>query len=351
VRPGAISRRQFVTGAGATGLGLLAGCGRLPWLPQAPSQETQGDGERARIVGLLTSALSPSTVGLDAFRRTLSELGYVEGQNVLLTWAVAGSDENHLREQAAELLRLGVDLVVADGTAATQAAAAATAPMRRTDAAVPVVSILGINLTQMPNDLLLRTYRRTNVTGTTRSVHQGLSGKRLELLSYMIGGLPRVGVLWDVNAPQEFRETQTASRALGLPIVSLDLHDTSDLDQAFEAAIQAGVEALLPLDQDLILSHRSRVLEFAGNARLPGMFPNRGWVENGGLVSYGPNHTDAYRHAAYYVDRLLRGAKPADLPVEQPMRYDFVVNLKTAQALGITFPNEIMLQVTEVIDQ
>jgi putative ABC transport system substrate-binding protein len=180
-----------------------------------------------------------------------------------------------------------------------------------------------------------------------------LSGKRLELLTATIPGVSRVAVVWDtVNATSVLglQETQVAAEVLGVATHPLEVRDSTDFEAAFEAAREHADAALL-VGGPLFARHAEHMADLAVRSRLPTMWQERSYAEAGGLMAYGSNITDQYRRAAYYVDRILKGAQPADLPVEQPMTFDFVVNMKTAQGLGITFPNEIMLQVTDVIQQ
>jgi putative ABC transport system substrate-binding protein len=179
-----------------------------------------------------------------------------------------------------------------------------------------------------------------------------LSAKRLELLGATVPGLSRVAVLLGIdfggNMPTRM-ELQRAAQVLGLELQLLQLHDADGIESAFDVATMDHAEALFVLNSPLTLSRPQRIADLAAQRRLPAMYARREFVAAGGLMAYGPNGAGQHRRAAYYVDRILKGAKPADLPVEQPMTFDLVVNMKTAQALGITFPNEIMLQVTEVI--
>jgi putative tryptophan/tyrosine transport system substrate-binding protein len=190
-----------------------------------------------------------------------------------------------------------------------------------------------------------------NVTGLS-SIAQQLNGKRLELLKDAVPVISRVAVLWNpaiADRGAEFPETEAAGRALGLTIQSLEVRAAEELARAFAAAIQDRADALLTLDNFLLSAHLGQLVDFTTHHRLPWMSANRDWTEAGGLLAYGPNLTGQFHRAAYYVDRILKGAKPADLPVEQPMTFEYVINLKTAQALGLTIPHHVLLQATEVI--
>jgi putative tryptophan/tyrosine transport system substrate-binding protein len=333
-----LSRRAFV--AGAAGLGLLAGCGRWPWPAQAP---------RVARIGYLAgdSPDSPFALArLGAFRDGLREYGYVEGENIVLEYRftdVSSGDPAALFEHAAELARLPVDVIVTAGPPTIAAAKQATIT-------IPIVMATGDDPVRLG---LVTSLARPggNVTGLT-SFSTHLAGKRLELLKEVSAELPRVAVLWEPNDPShasQVSDWESAARALALELRPLEVRQPDDIGNALDAAIRERANALVALQSAFTFSHREQILQFAMARRLTTAATNRSWVDVGGLMYYGPNVLENYRRAAYYVDRILQGANPADLPIEQPMRFDFVVNLKTAQALGITFPPEILLQVTEVV--
>jgi putative ABC transport system substrate-binding protein len=333
-----LGRRPFVLGISAAGLGLLAGCGRPPWQAQQPAKV-------ARIGWLAPGAPGASTSLVDAFQAGLHDLGYVPGQDVLIEYRWAEGDLDRLPQLAAELVSLPADVLVTSSNPAAQAAREAT----RT---IPIVMALSAD--PVGYDLVTTLARPGgNVTGLALYLPE-FEGKRLELLKACLPGGARVGILGTATdargePTRRFSETQAAAQALGVPTVVLDVQRLADFDTAFEHAARARIDALFLLEHALVQANRSRVMDFATSSRLPGMFPGRDWVVDGGLMSYGASVVAGFRRAAYYVDRILKGAKPADLPVEQPMTFDFVVNMKTARELGITFPNEILLQVTEVI--
>jgi putative tryptophan/tyrosine transport system substrate-binding protein len=331
-----VSRRQFVLGAGATGLGLLAGCGRLPWQAAPPAKVY-------RAAFLSSSGTTSNSSLPEAFREGLRELGYVEGQNIAIEWRFAEGKPESLSGFAAELVELQPDVLVVTGSQAIRATEAATST-------IPIV----IAFTGDPLETgLVASLARPggNVTGLS-SLQQRLGVKRLELLKEASPGVSRVGVLWNAgNSARvaEWEETEAAAHALSVQVHSLEVRGPSDFDNAFQAAVRARVDALVTFHDSLTATHSAQVVEFAAINRLPAMYGTRAWTDRGGLMAYGANAPSMYRRAAVYVDKILRGTRPADLPIEQPMRFDFVVNMKTAQALGITFPNEIMLQVTEVV--
>jgi putative ABC transport system substrate-binding protein len=333
------TRRQVVQGAGAVGLGLLAGCGRLPWSQPAPRGKVQ------RIVVFAGSAVTPASANIDAFHQGLRELGYVEGQSVTIEYCDAPSDAAGAVRGAAELLSLAPDVIlVAGGNPVVRAAqdATSTIPIVMAQAGVDPVATG-----------LVTSYARPggNVTGLTQITAE-LSGKRLEVLKDLIPGMSRVAVLWNPNTRDkaiEFRELQAAAQTLGVVVQSLEVRDADELSQAFEAAAREQAAGLVVLQEGLTLNQRGRIAELALQGRLPTMYESRYFVEAGGLLAYGVNLPDLYRRAAVYVDRILRGARPADLPVERPVRFDVVINLQTAQALGLTIPHHVLLQATEVI--
>jgi putative ABC transport system substrate-binding protein len=278
----------------------------------------------------------------DAFRQGLREHGYVEGHNLAVEWRFAEGGVEQLRDAADELVRLPVDVIVAQSTPAAAAARQATST-------IPIVVAIGDPVGIGLAASLARP--GGNVTGLT-NLSTGLGGKRLELLRETMPGVVRVAVLWPPDNPvkvAQWTETQGAARTLGIQLQSLEVGGPEDFEGAFAAAEQGHAEALIVFGDNLTAGYASQLADLAARSHLPAMYETRLLVDAGGLMAYGPSNLSLYRRAAYYVDRILKGASPADLPVEQPMTFDFVVNMKTAQALGITFPNEIMLQVTEVI--
>jgi putative tryptophan/tyrosine transport system substrate-binding protein len=326
-----LSRRQFVVGAGTAGLGLVAGCGRLPGQGQSPVKMPR--------IGYVSAGNRYAQALLDG----LQELGYLDGQNVTVESRITGGSRERVAEAVAELVALPVDALVVTGVIPAQVAQSATR-------ALPIVFVM---LSDPVDSGFVSSLARPggNTTGVG-SFALELSGKQLQLLAEAIPSVARVGVIWQarhVSKARQLQEILEAAPALDLQIESLPVDEPDDLPRAIRAAIQAPVDALFTLQSDLTVGQQARILELVGQARLPAMYEVRDWTETGGLMSYGPSFHQMHRRAAYYVDRVLKGTKPAELPVERPMTFDFVVNLKTAQALGITFPNEIMLQVTEVI--
>jgi putative ABC transport system substrate-binding protein len=288
---------------------------------------------------MATAAPAGRAPEFEAFVQGLREANWVEGQNLIIEWRWAEGGSERRTAMAEELAGLPVDVIVAGGEPAIFAArqAADAIPIVMGNSSNPVEAGL-INSLARPGG---------NITGLAQ-LGPPLSGKRLELLKELLPGLSRVAVLADGGLFQS-RETESAAQVLGVQLQSLEPREPDDLESIFAAAAREDAEGLIVIGGPSTLSHQTRIVELAAANRLPAMYDRRSFVANGGLMSYAASFTEMYRRAAYYVDRILRGTKPADLPVEQPMTFDFVVNLKTAQALGLTFPNEIMLQVTEVI--
>jgi putative ABC transport system substrate-binding protein len=281
-------------------------------------------------IGFVTTAYGPED---DVFRDTLHRLGWVEGRNLVIEY----------RETAAEVVQLGVEVIGVDGSHSTAMARQATST-------IPIVFCTHSDPVGAGHVASLAR-PGGNVTGLT-PISPDLVGKRLELLKEVVPGLSRVVVLWNAANPANaavWHETQAAARALGLLLHSQDVRGPQDLEGAFAHTAQARPDALLVLGDSLINMHRQLIAEFATQEHLPSGFTSREWVVAGGLMSYGPHLPDLFRRAAYYVDRILKGAKPTDLPVEQPIKFELVINLKTAQALGITIPPSVLFQANEVI--
>jgi putative ABC transport system substrate-binding protein len=266
----------------------------------------------------------------------------VDGQNIGLVFRSSEGNDERLPSLATELVAVPVDLIVTEGAAATAAAqAAGNIPIVIAQSGDPVGAGLVASLARPGG----------TITGLS-SFAPVLSGKRLELLKETVPGITRVGVPWMPTNPVhviQLRQIEEAGEAWGVQVLSLPVHGGDDLEPAFHAATREGAGGLIVFGDAVFGSERARIVGLAAQSRLPVIYNNRPFVDAGGLMAYGPSRSAMFRRAAYYVDRILKGTKPADLPVEQPMTFDFVVNMKTAQALGIRFPNEIMLQVTEVI--
>jgi putative ABC transport system substrate-binding protein len=293
-------------------------------------------------IGWLAGGVSHANV--EAFRHGLREHGYVEGQTIAIEYRFAADQMDRLPALAAELVDLPVDIIVAGGGVAAGIAA------KNATSTIPIVTAAGGD--PVEGGLVASLARPGgNVTGVSGISHH-LSAKRLELLRDAVPSISRIAVLWNAGfegEAREWRETQVAAEALGVEAQSLEVRGANDLESAFEAATRERPNGLIVLHDGLTFTHRARIVEFAAKGRLPAMYEFREWTEAGGLMNYAPSRTDMARRAAYYVDRILKGAKPADLPIEQPMRFDFVINLRTAQALGLTLPQSILVQATELI--
>jgi putative ABC transport system substrate-binding protein len=273
----------------------------------------------------------------------LQERGYREGRNLIFERRFSEGNTERLPELAAELVRLRVDCIIGLTTPAVLAAkhATQTIPIVYPTMIDPVGAGLVTSLAQPGG----------NITGLSAEP-PALSGKRLELLKEVVPGLTRVAVLWNVANPANatvWQETQAVARALGLRLHSQEVRSPQDFEGAFARTTQAQPEALFVLQDTLIIMHARQIVAFATQEHLPSVFATRTGVVAGGLLSYGPSIPDLYRRAATYVDKLLKGAKPADLPVEQPMKFELVINLKTAQALGLTISPTLLFQADEVI--
>jgi putative ABC transport system substrate-binding protein len=332
------SRRHFLQGSLAlAGLGLLSGCGALP----SPGQQAA----RAPRIGLVTSgSLASDAAWIEAFRQGLRELGYVEGQNIAIEYRYGEGKTERYPALVTELVELKVEAIVVGGATATRAAKEVTT-------LVPVVMV---NVTDPVGLGLVGSLARPggNLTGLSNLAPE-LAGKRLEMLKATVPQLARVAVLGDPSSPShapQWRQTESAARSLGVQVQSLEVREPNpDFAGAFSAITTYGADALLTLAQPLIEVYWEQIADFTARRRMPAIFQRREFVGAGGLMSYAANIPELYRHGASFVDKILKGAKPADLPVEQPTRFDFVINLKTVQALGLTIPQEVLMQATEVI--
>jgi len=315
----------------------------LSLLMVLPAADAQQPAKIPRI-GMLIGASPDSTApSLEAFRRQLHELGYVEGHTLAIEYRFAEGKSEPLPALAAELVHLPVDILVTWGTQAAWAAQHATNT-------IPIV--LGAALDPVAQGLVA-SYARPggNITGVA-SAPVGVQGKTVQVLTEAIPGLSRVAILWSSANPAHtltVREAQGAAQGLGLQTQLLDVREASELDSAFAAMARERAEALVVLSDQLFFTHRTRLAELTGVHRLPTIYGNREYVEAGGLMAYGTNFRANFRRAAVYVDKILKGANPADLPIEQPMNFELVLNLKTAQALGLTLPPALLLLADEVM--
>jgi putative ABC transport system substrate-binding protein len=291
--------------------------------------EAQQPKKIARIGWLTVSSQSMIPERYEAFRQGLRDLGYIEDQNFVIVRSGAGGKVDRLADAVAELVRLKVDVIVTTGSTAALAAKQATST-------IPIVMTTGDPLATGIITSLARP--GGNITGLT-NVAIDLAGKRLELLKETVPKLTRVGVLLNPGDPSSagsLKKTKAAAREFGIQVQSLEVRSSSDFETAIKSASGGRVNALIILQNALINAHRARVIELASKNRLPTMFGEAVQVEAGGLISYAPNSADLFRRAATYVDKILKGAKPADLPVEQPTKFEFIINLKTAKQIGLT---------------
>ena len=305
------------------------------------SSDAQPPGKVYRI-GYLDTTPAPAPLW-DALLDGLRAHGYSEGQNLVFERRFSEGNAERFPAFAAEMVRLRVDLILVRTTPAALAAqhVTQTIPIVIPTAIDPVGAGLVASLARPGG----------NVTGL-RVLAPELSGKRLELLKEVVPGMTRVAVLWNAANPANaavWQEMQAAAHALGLLLHSQDVRDPQDFEGAFARTAQARPDALLVLGDALIYMDRQHTVAFATQQHLPSVFADRESVMAGGLMSYGPSRSDLFRRAATYVDKILKGAKPADLPVEQPTKFELVLNLKTAQALGLTFPPTLLVLADEVI--
>jgi putative tryptophan/tyrosine transport system substrate-binding protein len=326
-----IDRRRLLTGTGAV---LFAG-------PLAAEAQQAGKVYRIGFLGNSTAALEVNLVG--PFREGLRDLGYVEGRNILIEYRWAEGKYDRFPALIGELIVLKVEVIVTAGTPASLAVKKATSliPLVMVAVGDPVATGLVASLGRPGG----------NITGLT-SMSQDLEGKRLELLREVIPKISHIAVLWNAASPVqviEERETRAAAQVLGMKVLSLGVRTREEIEDALAAIVRKRPGALLVLADRLFLHHRTRIMDFAVQYRLPGVHAYRELVEAGGLMSFGPSYAGMHRRAAYFVDRILKGAKPADLPVERPATFELVVNLKAAKALGLTIPPSLLGRADEVI--
>ena len=287
---------------------------------------------------------SANAARIEAFRQGLRELGYVEGKNIVIEWRHAEAKLDRLPALAAELVRLKIDIIITGGTTATRAAKEATVT-------IPIVMTLDSD--PVGNGFVASLARPGgNITGLSTLAPE-ISGKQLELLKEIVPRLSRVAVFGTSTNPanaQLLREVELAARAFGVKLQYLDLRDPKDIETAFRAASKGRADAVLMLVPGTIVgARRTEIAELAVKSRLPAIYSGRAFVEAGGLMSYGVNNTDLDRRAATYVDKILKGTKPADLPVEQPTKFEFIINLKAAKQIGLTIPPEVLARADRVI--
>jgi putative ABC transport system substrate-binding protein len=327
--------RKKITGFSLFAL-LFALC--LPAQAQQP--------KKIPLIGYLAPVFrcSGPVPSLEAFRQGLRELGYVEGQTIAIE---CRSAEGKLERQpvlAAEFVQLKVDIIVAAGgepTARAAKQATQTIPIVMTNVGDPIATGLVMSLARPGG----------NVTGLV-TMSPELSGKRLEVLKEAFPSVSHVALFWNSANPEQepqIKEIKIAGQGLGIQLQILEVRAPNDFDKAFSVITKKRTDALLTLPDPLSVSQGKRIADFAGKNRLPAMYPRMEFVDAGGLMAYGPSYNDLFRRAATYVDKILKGAQPADLPVEQPTKFEFVINLKTAKQLGLTIPPTVLARADRVI--
>jgi len=327
-----VRRREFIT--------LLGGA--AVW-PLAARAQQMGKVPRIGYLGSSSPSLEPHFV--EAFRQKLRELGHIEGENIAIEYRWAEGQDRRLPELATELVRLQPNVIVTAGTPGALAAmqATKTIPIVMASSGDPVGAGLVTSLARPGG----------HVTGFT-IVGPQIEGKRLDLLKEAVPELSRVAVLWNPSYPASvsyFNTIENAGRTLRISLDPVaEVRRANELDNAFFAIASARPRALLVVADRFLLAHRKRIVEFAVAKRLPGMFPYREYVEAGGLMSYAPSNIELFRGAATYVDKILKGAKPGDLPVQEPTKLELIVNLKTSKAIGLTVPESFLLRADELIE-
>ena len=296
-----------------------------------------------RIGLLITASASVDSARVEAFRRRLRELGYVEGKNIVIEYRYAEGKLERLPALAAELVQLKVDVIVTTGVQPVLAAkkASATIPIVFASSSDPVGAGIVSSLDRPGG----------NITGLSQMAPD-LDGKRLELLKEAFPKVARVAFLWQsggTRGNQELTDMEAAAKALRLKLLSLEVRSLDDFESAFARAKKEGVQALITAVGGLIITQQRQVLDFAAKNRLPAMYSTSEWVEAGGLMSYAPSQTDQWRRAADFVDKILKGTKPGDIPVEQPKKFEFIVNLQAAKQIGVTVPPNVLARADRVI--
>ena len=324
-----MKRREFIS--------LLGGAAAWPLAARA-----QQAAKAARI-GYLAFR-SPISAD-DAFLKGLFELGWVEGQNIVIERRFAAGNAEQLKGSAAELVRLKVDVIVTAASAPTKVAKEATA-------SIPIVFA---NAGDPVGQGFVQSLPRPggNVTGIAFDASPDITAKQAQLLIELVPTVSRLAVLW--NPTSAFLHSylsviKTAAPTLRVSLQSLEVRDANEFERAFDSMTRARADGLIVLSDTFATFHRARLVELAAKHQLPTIYGHSQYIEAGGLLSYGPSLTDTYRHAASYVDKILKGAKPADLPVEQPTRFELIINLKTAKALGLDVPATLVARADEVIE-
>jgi len=322
---------------------FLAGFAAITWLITITPVWAQQPGKFPRVGHLSVTASSINPMRNDAFRQGLRELGYIEGKNIGIEWRFGDGKLERLAANAAELVRLKVDIIVSGGSTATRAAKNATGaiPIVMSQDNDPVGDGFVANLARPGG----------NITGLA-TLRSELSGKRLEILTEIVPKLSKVAVLGSSSNPgnaQSLKETVAAAAGFGVKVQYIDVLTATNIESAFGAASHERADAVLVLASPVLNSHRAQVVEFATKRHLPAIYDRRDFVDAGGLMTYGVNVPDLDRRAATYVDKILKGAKPAEIPVEQPTKFEFIVNLKAAKQIRVTIPPNVLARADRVI--
>jgi putative ABC transport system substrate-binding protein len=332
MRPNHLRRREFIT--------LIAGAAAWPLAARAQRGAMP-------VLGFVSFAEREATLQASwyqAFHDGLRDLGWVSGRNVLIEYRFADNKPDRLAALAHELVRLKPDAIFVPTRPAlpTVKEATSTIPIVFVSLGDPVAEGWVASLAKPGGNL-------TGVAGLSPD----LAGKRLELLRELVPSLSKVAVLWNPANSAEavaVKATETAALSLGMSLVVERVSDPGEIDRAIAAVTQSGAKSIVVLPDPMFLASSTRLVESIRQSRLPAIYMETGFVAAGGLISYGPNFTDLFRRAATYVDKILKGAKPGDLPVEQPTKFELVINLKTATAIGVTTPTSILLRATDVIE-
>jgi ABC-type uncharacterized transport system substrate-binding protein len=296
-------------------------------------------------IGYLGNTATTSAIDMKPFRERFRELGYIEGQNITFEYRYFDGKVERLPELATELVRLKLDVIVVVGNEAARAIKSATNQ-------TPIV-MASTNEAVRSGFIASLAHPGGNITGLT-SMGSEILGKRLELLKEIIPKLSRVGFLWSPTSPtaiDNLKETKTFTRSLSVEILSLEVKGPDDNERAFQAATNKRAQALLVEGSGFFTGHQKQIIELAIKYRLPTMYPNARYVAAGGLMTYANDRREQYRRAADYVDKILKGAKPADLPVERPKKFNLVINLKTAKQIGLTIPQSMLYRADRVIKE
>src|SRR5882724_5495051 len=307
------------------------------------SAQAQQPKKVPRVGYLTVASLASNVARVEAFRQGLRELGYVEGKNIVIEWRSADGKFERQGELAAELVRLKVDVIVSSGPTMTRAAKEATAT-------IPIV--MAQDTDPVGNGFVASLARPGgNITGLS-VLSPEISGKQLELLKEIVPKLSRLVVIGNSNEPanpKTLKEIELVAGSFRVQLPPLDVLGSKDIETAFRAATKAHADAVIVLASAIVTDHRTEIANLALKSRLPAIYMSSIWVDDGGLMSYGTSLIDLSRRAATYVDKILKGAKPADLPVEQPKKFEFIINLKAAKQIGLTIPPNVLVRADKVI--